>query len=240
MPEAASGGGRGVRWRRADSFNDTKQNVEAMLRQIMLRILIDMPADPVKYMIELIIDYHRECQNCATAWTQPTPVAVRQVGLLPSEANPPLSASSWPSCCCISHFPHFCSHSSAKKVIICGPPACGKRTVCEGIAKRLGLEHVSVSDLVDGMMMTDTELGAKMREMYDDGLQMPEELVEKLVVERLREKDCLSKVEPCAPSRPTHPWHTCDILSHVHHNICMSSNRALRRRLSKCMRDTHH
>jgi hypothetical protein len=128
-----------------------------------------------------------------------------RIQLLPSQANHPIPMSSWPSNCHISQNPRVCLHPSAKKVIICGPPACGKRTLCEGIAHRLGLEHISVSDLVDGMMMTDTELGAKMREIYDDGLQMPEELVEKLVIERLREKDCMSKVEPFRTLRSTEP-----------------------------------
>lgn len=76
---------------------------------------------------------------------------------------------------------------------MCGPPASGKRTLCEGIAQRLGLEHVSASDLVNGMMMTDTDLGAKMREMDGEGLSISDELVEKLVTERLRERDCASK-----------------------------------------------
>jgi hypothetical protein len=186
----------------ADSVDALKQNVEAMLRQILLRILIDMPADPVKYMTELIIDYLRECHISPPGSSR---AASSSVVAEPSRANHLIPMSSWPSNCQNSQYPRVCLHSSAKKVIICGPPACGKRTLCEGIAQRLGLEHISVSDLVDGMMMTDTELGAKMREIYDDGLQIPEELVEKLVIERLREKDCMSKVEPFCTLRSTEP-----------------------------------
>uniref|UniRef100_A0A6U5B5B9 Adenylate kinase n=1 Tax=Hemiselmis andersenii TaxID=464988 RepID=A0A6U5B5B9_HEMAN len=117
----------------------SKEHVEAMLRQILLRILLDRPEHPVPYMIDLIKEYR------------------------------------------------------PRTAVVIGPPASGKRTLAEGIANRLGLEHVCVADLVEGMKMTQTDLGMRMREYEEQGLDVPDELVETLVTTRLRERDCTGK-----------------------------------------------
>ena len=53
---------------------------------------------------------------------------------------------------------------------------------------------MSATELVEGMMLTETDLGGKMRQMMEDGMGIPDELVEKLVCARLRERHCASKV----------------------------------------------
>uniref|UniRef100_A0A7S0UYN9 Adenylate kinase n=1 Tax=Hemiselmis tepida TaxID=464990 RepID=A0A7S0UYN9_9CRYP len=116
-----------------------KEHVEAMLRQILLRILLDRPEKPVAYMIDLIKEYR------------------------------------------------------PRTAVVIGPPASGKRTLAEGIANRLGLEHVCVSDLVEGMKLTQTDVGAQLRDYEEGGVDPPDELIETLVTTRLREKDCAGK-----------------------------------------------
>lgn len=49
-----------------DGMELLQQSMDAMLRQILLRILMEMPADPVKYMMDLIKDYHRESEGHAS------------------------------------------------------------------------------------------------------------------------------------------------------------------------------
>ena len=80
-----------------------------------------------------------------------------------------------------------------RMVVMLGPPASGKYTLANLLAERLALEHVSPSDLVEGMVASDTILGAEMKRYLDSGEPVPDELIETIVLARLREPDCRDK-----------------------------------------------
>ena len=80
-----------------------------------------------------------------------------------------------------------------RMVVILGPPASGKYTLADLLADRLALEHVSPNDLVEGMMASDTILGDEMKKYRESGENVPDELVETVVLARLRERDCRDK-----------------------------------------------
>ena len=82
---------------------------------------------------------------------------------------------------------------SPRMVVTLGPPASGKYTLASLLAERLALEHVSPSDLVEGMIASDTVIGGEMQRYLDRGMSIPDELIEPIVLARLRERDCRDK-----------------------------------------------
>ena len=64
----------------------------------------------------------------------------------------------------------------------------------ESLSRRLGLEYVSVRDLIEGVALTNTSLGLEIKLLGETGAKPPAALVERLVLERLRERDCADKV----------------------------------------------
>mmetsp|Transcript_16079 Transcript_16079/g.32173 ORF Transcript_16079/g.32173 Transcript_16079/m.32173 type:complete len:288 (+) Transcript_16079:137-1000(+) len=80
-----------------------------------------------------------------------------------------------------------------RTIVILGPPASGKKTLCDILSRRLGLEHVSAGDLVTGCLTLDTEQAIEMRTYKDRGMEVPAEMVEEVVIARLQEKDCCDK-----------------------------------------------
>ena len=80
-----------------------------------------------------------------------------------------------------------------RMVAILGPPATGKYTLAGYVADRLALEHVSPGDLVEGMIASDTLIGGEMKRYVARGDPVPDELIEPVVLARLRERDCRDK-----------------------------------------------
>jgi adenylate kinase len=61
-------------------------------------------------------------------------------------------------------------------VIIVGPQGAGKGTQAAAVAPKLGLEHVATGDLFRAILKSDSELGNEVREYYDQGALVPDEL----------------------------------------------------------------
>ena len=80
-----------------------------------------------------------------------------------------------------------------RMIAMLGPPASGKYTLARALAERLALEHVSPADLVEGMMASDTVIGGEMQRYLDRGDPVPDELLEPIILARLRERDCKDK-----------------------------------------------
>ena len=73
-------------------------------------------------------------------------------------------------------------------VIVSGPPASGKGTLCERMAGRYKLVHISTGDLLRSRRRDMPELAA----FLDAGGLAPDELVCGVVAERLAEPDCVA------------------------------------------------
>lgn len=80
-----------------------------------------------------------------------------------------------------------------RMIAMLGPPASGKYTLARALAGRLALEHVSPADLVEGMIASDTVIGGEMQRYLDRGEPVPDELLEPVILARLRERDCMDK-----------------------------------------------
>lgn len=75
------------------------------------------------------------------------------------------------------------------KVIICGAPASGKGTQCEEIVRKYGLTHISAGDLLREEVAANSEYGLRVKEYMDTGSLVPDDIVIKIVKERLSRPD---------------------------------------------------
>lgn len=75
------------------------------------------------------------------------------------------------------------------KYIIIGPQGSGKGTQARLLCKDLDLVHISVGDIFRWNMQNHTKLAARIRRIMDQGLLVPDEIVEEVVRQRLEEHD---------------------------------------------------
>lgn len=76
------------------------------------------------------------------------------------------------------------------KKIFLGPPNSGKGTYSSRIAPILRIPHISTGDLFRKNVGEGTEVGLKAKEIMERGELVPDEIVIKMVKDRLSEEDC--------------------------------------------------
>ena len=74
--------------------------------------------------------------------------------------------------------------------IFLGPPGAGKGTQALKIATEFGLAHISTGDMLREHVSSGTELGNIAKSLLDEGKLVPDELVIKMLLERLNIEDC--------------------------------------------------
>ena len=72
-----------------------------------------------------------------------------------------------------------------KHYLIFGPPGAGKGTQAAKLVERFGLRHVSTGDLLRRQIAEGTELGLKAKHLIDQGLLVPDEVVEGMIAAEL-------------------------------------------------------
>lgn len=76
------------------------------------------------------------------------------------------------------------------KIIMLGAPGAGKGTQAEKVAAKYHILHVSTGDILRANIKEGTQLGKQAKSYTDAGLLVPDELVVKLVTDRLDRSDC--------------------------------------------------
>ena len=76
------------------------------------------------------------------------------------------------------------------RLVFLGPPGAGKGTQAVTIAQKLRVPHISTGDILRAAVKVDSPLGRQARQYMDAGELVPDELVNRLVAERLGEPDC--------------------------------------------------
>ena len=77
-------------------------------------------------------------------------------------------------------------------VIMFGPPGSGKGTQAQKLSKDLNLVHISTGDILRKAISGGTDLGNKVKDIVEKGGLVPDELVSKVMFERL-EKEGVEK-----------------------------------------------
>lgn len=75
--------------------------------------------------------------------------------------------------------------------MISGAPASGKGTQCELITKKYGLVHISAGDLLRAEVAAGSENGKQAKEHMERGQLVPDEIVVKMVKDRLSRPDSI-------------------------------------------------
>ena len=75
--------------------------------------------------------------------------------------------------------------------MVLGPQGSGKGTQAKKIAATYGIPHIATGDMVREMMERPTELGAELREVYDRGDLVSDDLMVRLIRDRLDRGDTL-------------------------------------------------
>jgi adenylate kinase len=82
--------------------------------------------------------------------------------------------------------------SDVRAIILFGPPGSGKGTQAKLIRDLLAVAHISTGDMLRERMRQQDELGQVIRRFLDDGLYVTDELVNRMVEERIEAADCAS------------------------------------------------
>ena len=76
------------------------------------------------------------------------------------------------------------------RLILLGPPGAGKGTQAAFLCGRYGIPQVSTGDMLRGAAKAGTATGLAAKRLMDAGQLVSDEIVNQLVLERLREPDC--------------------------------------------------
>mmetsp|Transcript_25197 Transcript_25197/g.45605 ORF Transcript_25197/g.45605 Transcript_25197/m.45605 type:complete len:337 (-) Transcript_25197:1132-2142(-) len=84
------------------------------------------------------------------------------------------------------------NQDKARKIIIMGGPASGKGTQCEWIASKYNLVHLSTGDMLREAVKNGLEngVGAVAKSFMDEGRLVPDDIMVKIVTDRLSQPDC--------------------------------------------------
>lgn len=77
------------------------------------------------------------------------------------------------------------------KIIIAGAPASGKGTQCEFIRSKYKTVHLSTGDILRAAVAAGTDVGLKAKSFMESGQLVPDEVIINLILERLKEQDCV-------------------------------------------------
>jgi adenylate kinase len=75
--------------------------------------------------------------------------------------------------------------------VVLGPQGSGKGTQAKKIAATYGIPHIATGDMIREMVERPTELGAELREVYDRGDLVGDDLMVRLIRDRLDRGDTL-------------------------------------------------
>jgi adenylate kinase len=75
------------------------------------------------------------------------------------------------------------------QLILMGPQGSGKGTVAAILTEKLGVSHISMGDLLRETVYSKSSLGREIQSFIDQGELVPLEVIKKMLLQRLSEKD---------------------------------------------------
>lgn len=76
------------------------------------------------------------------------------------------------------------------RLILLGPPGAGKGTQAAFICDRYRIPQISTGDMLRAAIQSGTPLGVAARKVMDEGQLVPDDVVVRMVTERLAQPDC--------------------------------------------------
>ncbi|MCX5680739.1 MAG: adenylate kinase [Candidatus Omnitrophica bacterium] len=74
------------------------------------------------------------------------------------------------------------------RLILLGAPGAGKGTQAKLLEKKLGVKHISMGDILREEMKNNTPLGQEVKKYVESGGLVPDEVVTKIIENKLKEK----------------------------------------------------
>jgi adenylate kinase len=75
------------------------------------------------------------------------------------------------------------------RLVLLGPPGAGKGTQAKVLSNKLHMPHISTGDILRDVKASGSNMGKKLTSYMDRGLLVPDNIVNDIVVERLKDKD---------------------------------------------------
>ena len=76
------------------------------------------------------------------------------------------------------------------RIILFGPPGCGKGTQATFICESLSIPHLSTGDMLRNAVSSGSEIGLKAKKIMESGGLVSDEIVFSIVKERIAKNDC--------------------------------------------------
>jgi len=76
------------------------------------------------------------------------------------------------------------------RIVLVGPPGCGKGTQAKLLQRRFAVPHISSGDLLRAAAQQGTPLGVQAKRFMDAGKLVPDDLLLDLIGDRLGQGDC--------------------------------------------------
>jgi len=75
------------------------------------------------------------------------------------------------------------------RIVLFGPPGAGKGTQAQRIAAAYGIPHISTGDMLRQAVAAKSELGRQVEEILERGHLVPDEMIGRVIAERIAEPD---------------------------------------------------
>ena len=76
------------------------------------------------------------------------------------------------------------------KIILLGPPGAGKGTQAEALCKTFSIPHISTGNMLREAVEDETDLGLEAKALMDAGILVSDEVIVRLVEDRISKADC--------------------------------------------------
>ncbi|TSA57788.1 nucleoside monophosphate kinase, partial [bacterium] len=75
------------------------------------------------------------------------------------------------------------------RIVLLGPPGAGKGTQAKVLSDKLNVVHISTGDIFREVKKSGSELGKQLSDYMNSGVLVPDNIVNQIVVERLKKDD---------------------------------------------------
>jgi adenylate kinase len=82
------------------------------------------------------------------------------------------------------------SEKTARTLILIGPPGCGKGTQGHFISGDLGIPSISTGEILRHAAEKGDDFGRKVRSLMESGALVTDDIVNRVVADRIRDEDC--------------------------------------------------